>query len=57
MSGFSYRDARFYEYKNHGPGVAFNDSREQLTREEANQYTIQNVLNGWNPREKAESKR
>ncbi|WP_019394632.1 pectinesterase family protein [Priestia filamentosa] len=55
MSGFSYRDARFYEYKNHGPGVAFNDSREQLTREEANQYTIQNVLNGWNPKEKVES--
>jgi pectin methylesterase-like acyl-CoA thioesterase len=50
MSGFSYKDARFYEYKNYGPGVAINEDRRQLTDEEAEQYTIENVLRGWNPK-------
>jgi PelA/Pel-15E family pectate lyase len=49
MSGFKAEDARFYEYKNHGPGV--NEARQQLTDEEAERYTIENVLNGWNPKE------
>ncbi|MDM5197442.1 pectinesterase family protein [Fictibacillus enclensis] len=34
MSGFSYKDARFYEYHNYGPGVAYNESRRQLSDEE-----------------------
>ncbi len=49
MSGFSAKDARFFEYKNFGPGAVVNESRRQLTDEEAKQYTIENVLKGWNP--------
>ncbi|WP_462409491.1 pectinesterase family protein [Neobacillus sp. Marseille-QA0830] len=51
MSGFSYKDARFYEYHNNGPGTVSNDDRRQLTDDEAEQYTIENVLKGWNPKE------
>lgn len=47
MSGFSAKDARFNEYKNEGPGV--NLERPQLTDEESSNYTIENVLKGWNP--------
>lgn len=49
MSGFSAKDARFFEYQNNGPGV--NLSRPQLTDEEANKFTIENVLKGWNPKQ------
>jgi len=49
MSGFSANDARFFEYQNEGPGV--NLSRPQLTDEEADFYTVENVLNGWNPKQ------
>lgn len=48
MSGFSAKDARFYEYQNEGSGA--NLSRPQLTDEEAKHYTIENVLDGWNPK-------
>ncbi|MGM7722723.1 pectate lyase [Metabacillus sp. Hm71] len=48
MSGFSAKDARFYEYQNTGPGV--NLDRPQLTDEEAKEYTVENVLKGWNPK-------
>ncbi|MEH7336223.1 pectinesterase family protein [Neobacillus drentensis] len=51
MSGFSYKDARFNEYKNYGPGAAINEDRMQLSDEEAQLYTIENVLKGWNPKE------
>lgn len=51
MSGFSAADARFYEYQNYGPGAVINESRRQLTDEEAKEYTIENVLKGWNPKE------
>ena len=51
MSGFSYKDARFYEYKNYGPGAVINEDRRQLSDEEAKRYTIENVLKGWNPKE------
>ncbi|WP_257535570.1 pectinesterase family protein [Mesobacillus foraminis] len=51
MSGFSYKDARFYEYQNYGPGAVINEDRRQLTDEEAEQFTIENVLKGWNPKE------
>jgi pectin methylesterase-like acyl-CoA thioesterase len=50
MSGFSYKDARFYEYQNDGPGAVINQDRRQLSDEEAKQYTIENVLKGWNPK-------
>jgi PelA/Pel-15E family pectate lyase len=49
MSGFSAKDARFYEYQNSGQGA--NPERPQLTHEEAASYTIENVLKGWNPAE------
>lgn len=49
MSGFSANDARFFEYKNTGPGVVLNDSRRQLTESDAAQATIVHVLDGWNP--------
>ncbi|WP_231507710.1 pectinesterase family protein [Bacillus sp. UNC41MFS5] len=51
MSGFSYKDARFYEYQNYGPGAVINEDRRQLSDEEAKWYTIENVLKGWNPKE------
>lgn len=50
MSGFSWKDARFYEYRNTGPGATNNTSRAQLTDEEAANWTIDNVLGGWNPK-------
>ncbi|WP_088105507.1 pectate lyase [Halalkalibacter urbisdiaboli] len=52
MSGFSHKDARFYEYNNHGPGAIQEetDSRRLLTDEEAADWTIENVLKGWNPK-------
>ncbi|MBB3111700.1 PelA/Pel-15E family pectate lyase [Paenibacillus phyllosphaerae] len=49
MSGFSWKEARFAEYMNTGPGAAVNDSRPQLKDEEAAEWTIENVLKGWNP--------
>lgn len=51
MSGFSPEEARFYEYNNSGPGAEINDNRESLTDKEAEQYTIENVLDGWVPGE------
>ncbi|WP_462413046.1 pectinesterase family protein [Neobacillus sp. Marseille-QA0830] len=47
MSGFSAKEARFFEYQNYGPGV--NLDRPQLSDEDAEKFTIENVLNGWNP--------
>lgn len=47
MSGFSAKDARFYEYMNEGPGS--NPDRPQLTDEEAEAANIETVLKGWNP--------
>ncbi|PRX28271.1 pectinesterase [Orenia metallireducens] len=51
MSGFKATEARFYEYQNSGPGAVINPSRKQLTAEEAKKYTIENILDGWNPEE------
>ncbi len=51
MSGFSYKDARFNEYKNYGPGAVINEDRRQLSDEEAKLYNIENVLKGWDPKE------
>ncbi|MFC4101532.1 pectate lyase [Paenibacillus xanthanilyticus] len=50
MSGFSWKDARFAEYKNTGPGALVNEFRKQLTDAEAAKWTIANVLKGWNPK-------
>lgn len=45
--------ARFFEYKNTGPGAVINENRRQLTDEEAKEYTVENVFKreyiSWNP--------
>ncbi|MCA0756697.1 pectate lyase [Paenibacillus sp. N4] len=53
MSGFSAADARFYEYNSSGPGAAAADTRRQLTDEQAESWTVSNVLKGWNPNQEA----
>ncbi|GAA5179718.1 pectinesterase family protein [Rugosimonospora acidiphila] len=52
MSGFSWKDARFAEYRDRGPGAAVNDDRPQLTAAQAASYTPRRYLagaDGWNP--------
>ncbi|MEU1182736.1 pectinesterase family protein [Streptomyces sp. NPDC005820] len=52
MSGFSWRDARFAEYRNHGPGAAVSADRPQLSDEDARAYTVAAYLagtDGWAP--------
>ncbi|QHZ45643.1 MULTISPECIES: pectinesterase family protein [Bacillus] len=50
MSGFAAADARLYEYRNTGPGAILHEARRQLTDQEAESWTIENVLDGWNPK-------
>ncbi|MCX4761083.1 pectinesterase family protein [Streptomyces sp. NBC_01275] len=52
MSGFSWRDARFAEYRNHGPGAASSADRPQLGDADATSYTVADYLtgtDGWAP--------
>ncbi|MFF5186145.1 pectinesterase family protein [Streptomyces sp. NPDC000345] len=52
MSGFSWRDARFAEYRNHGPGAVPSADRPQLSDEDASTYTVAHYLegaDGWAP--------
>ncbi|AJP01438.1 pectate lyase [Streptomyces cyaneogriseus subsp. noncyanogenus] len=52
MSGFSWKDARFAEYRNSGPGAAVTADRPQLGAEEARAYTVAAYLrgtDGWAP--------
>jgi pectin methylesterase-like acyl-CoA thioesterase len=52
MSGFSWKDARFFEYHNTGSGAGVNSNRPQLTDAQAPTYTPQRYLagsDGWNP--------
>ncbi len=52
MSGNSWKNARFYEYKNTGAGATTNSNRTQLTDAQAANYTPQKYLagsDGWNP--------
>ncbi|MFI1992915.1 pectinesterase family protein [Actinoplanes sp. NPDC020271] len=52
MSGNSWKNARFYEYKNTGAGATVNSNRTQLTDAQAVNYTPQKYLagsDGWNP--------
>lgn len=51
MSGLDPLDARLFEYENYGPGVNEHEIRRQLTAEENALWTIENVLNGWDPTE------
>ncbi|MDX3312584.1 pectinesterase family protein [Streptomyces sp. ME08-AFT2] len=52
MSGFSWRDARFAEYRNHGPGATVTADRPQLSDADAKAYTVTAYLegaDGWAP--------
>ncbi|WP_327427781.1 pectinesterase family protein [Streptomyces sp. NBC_01236] len=52
MSGFSWKDARFAEYRTYGPGAAVSDDRPQLSDADAAGYTVANYLagtDGWAP--------
>ncbi|MFE7898591.1 pectinesterase family protein [Streptomyces sp. NPDC057424] len=52
MSGFSWRDARFAEYGNYGPGAFLTEDRPHLSDAEARSHTVARYLNGsdgWAP--------
>lgn len=52
MSGFSWRDARFFEYLNTGAGATVTSDRPQLTSSQAAALTPSAYLagsDGWNP--------
>ena len=54
MSGLKPLDARLFEYKNTGEGAVINENRRQLTDEQVAEWTIENVLLGWDPSEAEE---
>jgi pectinesterase len=41
-------DARFFEYRNHGPGAVDNPKRRQLSEDEAARLTPATILGDWN---------
>ncbi|GIF23498.1 pectin methylesterase-like acyl-CoA thioesterase [Actinoplanes tereljensis] len=52
MSSNSWKNARFYEYKNTGSGATTNSNRKQMSDSTAASYTPQKYLagsDGWNP--------
>ncbi|MFF9805093.1 pectinesterase family protein [Streptomyces coeruleorubidus] len=52
MGGFSWKDARFAEYRNHGPGATVTADRPQLSDQEARPHTVAAYLKGtddWAP--------
>ncbi|GIM95777.1 pectinesterase family protein [Paractinoplanes toevensis] len=52
MSSNSWKNARFYEYKNTGSGATTNSNRPQMSDSTAANYTPQKYLagtDGWNP--------
>lgn len=49
MSGFSWRDARFAEFRNSGAGATAGVDRPLLTAEQAAQHTLRAYLGDWNP--------
>ncbi|MEU2284437.1 pectinesterase family protein [Streptomyces sp. NPDC013178] len=52
MSGFSWRDARFAEYRNFGPGAGVTADRPQLSDADARTHTVAHYLKGtddWAP--------
>ncbi|GIM91070.1 pectinesterase family protein [Paractinoplanes toevensis] len=52
MSSNSWKNARFYEYKNTGSGATTNSNRRQMSDSTAANYTPQKYLagsDGWNP--------
>lgn len=60
MSGFSWRDARFAEYRNYGPGAQVTPDRPQLTTDQAASHTVAAYLaggDGWAPQSAAATTR
>ncbi|MFH8803061.1 pectinesterase family protein [Streptomyces sp. NPDC017936] len=52
MSGFSWRDARFAEYRNTGPGATVSADRPQMSDADARTHTVADYLRGtddWAP--------
>ncbi len=52
MSGFSWREARFHEHNNRGPGAQVTPDRPQLPAAEADNHTVRTYLqgpDGWAP--------
>ncbi|MEU6431844.1 pectinesterase family protein [Microbispora sp. NPDC046973] len=52
MSGNSWKNARFFEYRNTGAGATVNSNRPQMSDSQAANYTPQRYLagsDGWNP--------
>jgi pectin methylesterase-like acyl-CoA thioesterase/pectate lyase len=52
MGGFSWKDARFTEYGNYGPGAAVTADRPQMSDEAARSHTVSDYLkgtDGWAP--------
>jgi pectinesterase len=52
MGGFSWRDARFSEYRNHGPGAAVTADRPQMSAARAADHEVADSLAGhagWAP--------
>ncbi|MFF7445203.1 MULTISPECIES: pectinesterase family protein [unclassified Streptomyces] len=52
MSGFSWRDARFTEYRNYGPGAQVTADRPQMSAADARSHTVADYLqgtDGWAP--------
>jgi pectinesterase len=52
FGAFSWRDARYFEFHNIGPGAAASPDRPQLTSEQARSYEPDDYLTGadnWHP--------
>ena len=52
MSGFSWKDARFTEYRNHGAGAGVTADRPQMSDADARTHTVAHYLKGtddWAP--------
>jgi pectin methylesterase-like acyl-CoA thioesterase len=49
FSGFSWRDARLFEYRNTGPGAGTGPDRPQLPTADAPRFTIPAYLGDWTP--------
>jgi pectinesterase len=49
MSGFSWKAARFFEYRNTGPGAGTGTSRPQLRASEATSFTAREYFDDWDP--------
>ncbi|SFL70614.1 pectinesterase [Pelosinus propionicus DSM 13327] len=55
MSGFRPEDSRFYEYGSNGPGARTSLTRQLLSEKDAQNFSFDHVLNGWNPEENKEN--